>query len=473
MSLNKKAIFICQLNDDAIRIAKWRKDNSLPELAGIEAESILPHADDKNLLEKTASALKKLKFSGERVIISLPRSKAACRYLKVPSKSPKEIGSIVSLQASTYLPYPASELITGYQIISTDKQGYSHINLTIVHRPLIERLLKIFKELRANSLVIVLNSYGVNNLYNYVYPDAAGAVMVIDADDSQAELIITEDKKLVFSRSFKLNYPEANWQGLFLEDVRLTQDAYCQEVSKEKPLKVFIVETDRISRELIKALSKEAGLQVELLNYRDKIGFAKDASLELSNYNCSLSGILGLGLKDTEESLYLLPPEIKEKNGILKRNKERFKIYSLGLAALLIFTLGVFKSMDNKNLYLKKMKAELNSVSSEGRALEDMEKRLSLVENHLRHRLPILDIIRELYQSVPADVTFSSLNYEEDKQIVLRGASSQLNSVFTLIAVLEKSPVFGKFSVKVRYATKKRESVSERIDFEIACLKER
>jgi hypothetical protein len=82
-----------------------------------------------------------------------------------------------------------------------------------------------------------------------------------------------------------------------------------------------------------------------------------------------------------------------------------------------------------------------------------------------------MDIISSLFRAIPVNIQLVSINFEENGQIILRGQAQDLNSAFNLVPELEKSPVFAKFSVKVRYATKKITEGGEIIDFEVICRK--
>ncbi|MDD4955607.1 MAG: PilN domain-containing protein, partial [Candidatus Omnitrophica bacterium] len=89
------------------------------------------------------------------------------------------------------------------------------------------------------------------------------------------------------------------------------------------------------------------------------------------------------------------------------------------------------------------------------------------------YRLQVLDALYELYRVAPKDIYLSSFVYENDKQIALRGQTPELNYVLELVSALEKSKVFGNFTSKLRYATKKKTQTGEIIDFEIVCLKKK
>ncbi len=438
---------------------------------GLEIEALPLDIDDKRLTEQLARVFKKLGYNQNRVIISLPHSKVATRYLRVPTQIPNEIENIVSLQAPRYLPYPAEELITGYQVISSDKDGYSQINLIIVHKDVIERYVRIFKEIKCVGIDIVLSSYGLGNFYDYLYPDTTETVMIIDIDYQQVEMAIFSQKRLLFSRYFKLDCSQPNWENIFIDEILKTQDVYSKEVANKAIHKIMLVGAGKTYQEFAQVLhNKITDLPTEVLPYH-KINFSDDLSNMILTSENSFASIIGLGLRNVDETLNLLPQEIKEKSRAHVQHKERLQLTLLILSMFLALGLGIAKNLDNKSDYLERLKLELNKVGKEARLLEEIEKRLQVMQQRSEKRLSSLDLLSELHQIVPERLSLVSLTYEEDGQVTLRGQTPELNSVFAFVAKLEKSPAFRGLNVKVRYATQKKTQMGEIVDFEILCSK--
>ena len=469
----KKAIFICQITEGILKVIKCLSSNySKREFVGLEIEPIPSDIDDKRLAGRLNYIFKKLEYNRDPVIVSLPRNHATCRYLKVPSQIPREIERIANLQASRYLPYPAEELITGYQIIHTDREGNSDVNLVIAHKDIIERYLGIFKELKTPNPTIVLSSYGICNLYHYINPAERASVMVIDIDSQQIELAIISQNKLLFSRSFKIAGSQPNWENLFIDEINKTRDAYLKEVSKEPPSKIIILGANKISQEVFaEVLNKQMDLPAQVLSYNEKINLSDNLLNSLLNSDNSFVSLIGLGLRDIEESINLLPQDIKEKARGFSRRKEYLRVFLLISGIILIWAGVIAKNLDNKTKYLKQLKIELDKVAKEAAPLEEIEKRFKAMESQTLKKPSSLDILYELHQVMPEQISLINFSYEEGEQVILSGQTPQLNSVFAFVLQLEKSAIFKNFSIKVRYATKKKTQVGEIVDFEIVCSK--
>jgi hypothetical protein len=340
-----------------------------------------------------------------------------------------------------------------------------------VHKDIVERYLKIFKDLKAARFTITLGSLGLCNLYSYIKPKQADTAMLIDIDSRHVELVIAVNKKLLFTRYFKITDPQDNLENSLVDEITKTRDVYSKEVSKEAPNKIFILGKGKLSAQLVDALSKKTGLPVDVLSYNDKINFSDDSLNDILKSDSSFANMLGLGLEEIPDSLNLLPQYIREVYKKDFQRKERFQLILLISGIILIWAVAMAKNLDNKEKYLAKLKTELEKNEKEVKPLEELEKRFEFMEDRLQKKPSSLDILYELHSNIPAQISLINFNYEEDNQVVIRGQAPQLDSVFAFVSQLEKSAVFKNFNIKVRYATKIKTQAGETLDFEIVCLK--
>jgi len=457
----KNTIFICQFTGDFVKVARCSSDGAKREITAAELIPVSPAENDSVISEKLGQVFKKLGFNNGRIIVSLPRGLATCRYLKIPSSSPEEIRRILPLQAPRYLPYAIEELISAYQLLQSDKEGYSHINLTIAHKDIITRYLNIFKKFNPGKFEIILSSYGLLNLYNHLRPQDDLTVMAADIDSSQVELIAAGKQKLTFSRAFKLNRNQEGWEGRFIEEINKSRDACLKEVPGGLAQKIVLCGDREAALYCAETINKKTEFSADILDYE----------------NTSISGqsfvsLIGLGLTDMPEALNILPPDIKQgaRNAVLRNSRIKFGLSIAGI--MLIWFLAASKSMDNKTKYLGKLKSELSKIAEQARPLERIEKRLRFSESRLRKKPTSLDILSELYRITPSQISLINLAYEEDKELLLKGEAPDLGSVLEFNGLLEKSSVFSSFDIKMREASRNKiAGGSEIIDFEIICKK--
>lgn len=465
---NKKDIFIIQIIEDYLKVIKCRQILNKREFIDFEFTRLSFGINDKELSEKAKSLLEKLDYNGNQVILSLPRHQATCRYIKVPAKFPAEIDRIIPFQASKYLPYPAQELITGYQIISTDKEGYSHINLNIVHKDIILSYLSFLNSLAIKKFSIILSSYGLCNLYSEIESPSC-ANMVVDIDSNYVELIVVSQKKLLFSRSFKVSQ-QHNLEDILSEEIKKTNSACIKETGQIPAAGIIIFTNENISAE---SLSGKISVPVKISDYCGKVSPrpAQAVCEKIKTAGVSAASLIGLGLKEISAELNILPENIKQVRIRAVKKKEFIKSAVTILLTVLTLTFAVMKDLDNKRTYKDKLKIELDKISKEAKMLEELEKRFAFLESQAKYRLIALEVLYELHRMMPKDVNLSSFIYEDDKQIALRGQTRELNYVLELASTLEKSKALGNFTCKLRYATKKKTQMGDIIDFEMICLK--
>ena len=460
---------ICQFSDAYLAALKCAPLGPGKEFSGFEAEAVPSGADEKLISGKLSSLIKKLNCENCSVIVSLPRSQVISRNIKIPAQSPEEIEKIIALQASRYLPYPAAELITGYQVIATEAQGYSSINMVIVHKDVIARYVKVLKELNIGSgFKIFLSSYGLCNLYHYLNAAESGPVAVTEINHNHAEVVIVSGNKLLFSRSFKLIRSLPGWEDILTVEISKTCDAYLKEVSMPAVKKLVVLDTGAEAAEFVEFFRKHSALEAQLVPFAEKTGIPQNTLKALPGP--AFSSLIGLGLKETDESLNLLPGEIKEKSRKASIHRQRLWIILFLSGIFLLWYLAAIKNLDNKTIYLERLKAEMDKVSEKARPLEEIEKRVRVFEGRRLKKINALDVLHEVYRIMPIEVSLISFNYEGEHEISLRGQGQELNSVFKFVSLIEQSQLFKNFSIKVKYATKKKTQAGEVVDFEITCL---
>ena len=169
------------------------------------------------------------------------------------------------------------------------------------------------------------------------------------------------------------------------------------------------------------------------------------------------------------ESLNLLPVGLKNKHTLNTQFRKHLKLTVSLLAIIFIWLLAFNKNLDNKSRYLARLEDELSRISQEGRPLEEIEQKLMLLQKRFKDPATCLDLLYELHQVMPQETSLTEFNYEEAKQVSLRGSSNGLNPVLTLVSNLENSAAFKKYRITMNYATQKKTQAGESLDFEITC----
>jgi Tfp pilus assembly protein PilN len=389
--------------------------------------------------------------------------------LRIPSQLPSEIEKIVNLQAPSFLPYPANELVTGFQIIASDRQGHCGVNLVIAHRGAIERMLAFFEKLQSSCVSIILSSYGLCNLYNVAAKNQTTPVMLLDIDSEQAEVVLVGNRKMFFSRVFRFSQGQPDRGSILVDEINKTRDVYIREVAQEAPAKIVLLGSRTANEPFIDILQKQTAYPFQVISYQDIPGLGESIAQRAATSDVSVASLLGLGLGSFDEYLELLPQAVKQQRRSSRQRQEYVHSTLLGLGLVLITAAAMTRHLDNKIAYLVTLKDKLGQVTRDAKPLEDIERRFRTFADQSQKRLSALDVLRELYQIVPAQVTLTRFTYEESNQISLHGQTPGMDAVFMFVSALEKSRLFENFTVKINYATQKKMQSGQAIDFEIMC----
>lgn len=438
------------------------------ELVGCEAEEYLANAGDAILIEKVRRILGRVGYQGQgRLLLALARSRATCRLLKVPAYSAAELDKMLPIQASALLPYASGQLVTGYEVISVDKEGYSRVNLAIVPEPIINRYYRILKEAGVSNCDISLSSFGIAGLHSYIRHSPAEGVMFVDLDASEAELVLTVRGALVFSRSFSLSRSDPNWPQTLTAEIHKTNEA-CRKEGIEPIAQRLIFTADAVvPAETENEVSRQLGMPSEALPYERMVTVPPGLRPRLASSGCSFASLIGLSLRGQSGSMGLLPLEEKEarKKTIRYRHSRRLAVVILGI---IVVWLAIFLiRLDRKERYLRWLKAQASKVAQQARPLEEAQRKIAFIEGRAGKDSESLEILSQLHGAMPQDTFLTVFGYEAGGPFFLRGEAADLNSVFTLVSKLRESPALRGFTVEVRYATKRKVEGRERVDFEI------
>lgn len=408
-------------------------------------------------------------YRREPVILGLASSYAASRFLKIPTQDPAEIPKIISLQASAYLPYAAGELVTGYQVVSAGEDGYADIHIVMVPRSVLDPYLEAFKKLKPASLHIHLSAYGIAHCFEALRPEQKECVMVMDRDTDRVEMAVLENHKVLVNHFAQLSEIRESAERFFIDELGKIQKLIREEVGASRAVKkIYIFSTELPAAPSWPGGIDGAGQSVETLSARDLPFHCKDRDA-LERLGRSFIPLMGFGLKNTDETLNLVPEETR--HGIQKKRMVRAMAWrAVAFAAVfMVFGLATIRNMDDKMMRLEQIRSELTALESEGHVLTALEKRLRWQEKRIRGKGLIADLLYEIHHLAPASLFLSRLEVEEEKETVIAGQAQDLNAVLNFVAQLEKSAVFKNHAIKIRYATRRATPAGDVTDFEIAC----
>ncbi|MDD5668916.1 MAG: PilN domain-containing protein [Candidatus Omnitrophica bacterium] len=468
MKNKKNLVFVFEHDDAFFRIAKVYPEKKTGRIVVDDIREYDTGRRDASGSENAGEisrVFREFGYEREEVIVSLPRDSVTIRYSRIPSLSSREIENILQLQASTYLPYPNADLITAYQLIRQDRDGYSDINCIVIHRDSINRLINVLHSAGISRFKIIVSSFGFLSFYTRAGMSAGGgAVMFLERGVRHEELVIGTRETMVFSRTWNIAHKQ-DVLGQTLEEIRKSIELYRKEISPQAPQKLVVFNAGTNAGKF----SENAipGCEIMYAGYSDVIAASPEVMEKISRSAGSWIHILGAGITAFPESAYVLPADLKQKSLKEKHLKELMKAGSLLCLVFLILFAGITRHFENKKLYLNKLKDRIKQLEKEAIPLEQKEKRLALLSKRRVDSASVLSVLTAITSAVPEDIKLTELTYENG-EVFMRGESSRLESVLNFVNSLEKLPRFKNNHISMNHASAKN---AETVLFEISSRK--
>lgn len=422
----------------------------------------------KEIAKEIRSLISKNRLGKSHIYVSFPRHLVTIRNVRLPAANEEEVRNMAELQAIKYVPYSREEMVISHKIIETTKDGYTDILLILAQTKSVDRYTEIFRYAGISIEKIALSSEGLFNWYSGLQLDDRQPIAIIDLDRRHTHIQIVKNKKIFFTRSvsFDTINPGSD-KTILLREINLSFDSFLKEQNERVP-RLILSGSENYSSQISAFLADSLSIPCERVEQLRNIKAKGTANKSLQQFKiASYTYLLGIGSEPEKLTVNLLPREIidKKRERVLKYELSKTTILFL---AVLMIALGIIeKKMYDKRVYLKKIDGRLEEIGPEVKRLSRFKESIELIQNQLMFKGSSIDIIRELYTILPADVSLTLFEFEGKNRVLLRGTTVELSKVFSLLPILEKSPYFE--NVRINYATKRTFKQKEFADFEIIC----
>ena len=417
-----------------------------------------------------------LKIRKATLITSIPRHLATIRFLKLPSTKESELEQMVAFQVERQIPYSKEEIISDYQIVDTDPQGYSKVMLVIAHRDVVNRHLKILGDAGLEPQRLMLSSQAILSAYlatrSAQAKEETSPIALIDCSGQAIEINIIHRGRLIFTRGISLreiaSFKE-EWQAKVIEEVRRSFSAFQKEEKDLKVAKAILTGARAKVEDLVGTLREELSMPIEAINFIEELPVVKGLSppSESDTKEVSLATAIGLALESPGAEIDLLPRQIRRRRELASRRKDLIKVCALGLAILAVGSGAFLKKIYDRERQLEWLKAEVRRTDPKAREIEAMMRKARVIKDQLDVKGSSIDVLNELYRLIPPETSLTILIFDEKEMVTLRGTSYSMSDVFKLVGILEASPYFQ--NVEVKYASKRKIRGKELTDFQIIC----
>jgi len=473
--MTKKIITVLEITQTHIKLTQAQEEAQDNVITKIIVEHISSNTDGA-ISKALSDLIKKSNIKPTNLITVIPRNLVTVRNITFPSGDPAEIEKMVKFQAARQIPYSKEDIIVDYSIINRDSSGGSQVLLAIAHKDVINRYLRIIEGAGLKASLFALSSQGVCCWFK-VYQDknkktGQEAVALVDIDTDNTDICFVCNNQLTFSRSISFgikNFSGEDFKNL-LQQIRLTLSAYKKErIGKEISRIIFISSSNKSIQGLAKIAGDEFSVSTEIIELQSIASKKEGLSLpnQIVQFEISSSAILGFALSRKESFIDLLPADIHKEQKTQIKNKELI-ISGVFLFLVIVSILSiVFVKLHKKEQYIKILEVSLKQTNPEAEDISQMIRKLDILGQRVNPKVSSIDILYELYNLMPKNMSLSALNLDEQGNLSLQGAALVMSDVFNFQSLLNKSEYFS--NVEVKYASKKRMRKGELTDFRIDC----
>lgn len=412
-------------------------------------------------------------FHGCQVMVAHPSHLTTTRLFTLPSVNPKEIWNMVELQAEKHTPHAKDEIITDFQLIETDKVGYSRVLLVIAHQETIYRGIALLDRMGWSLSHVGLELEGLVNWFRSVRNSDAynQGTLVAEFDHELTTLAVVYHDRPYFHRSLPLGLDH------LISDPSAVATKF--QIEFQRSLKTFQGEGTNItvsqvaltgSPKYLEGLASQIQQALELptsvipsFQRHPLTDKAKDQMETL--HQVSFASLLGLAGSICD--IDLTPKPIRLQRAFEKRAKTLTGIACQLLAGLLLLcSLVIGKAHKDERTHARLLR-EHREAAEEAHRLETLLERIRLVKEWLTTREEFLNVLATLQQHTPPSIRWQALGYTQGAQLTLKGISEEMPKVYDLAAALRSTRVFS--NVEARRVTKRDVEGQAVTEFELVC----
>lgn len=465
----KKAITVIEITETHLKILRF-PDASMHSAVVESCVERIQDPSDQGLAGLLGSiAMAGMKKSS--IVLILPRKQIMVRYLSLPSHHHEEITKMISLQIIGQIPYSKEDIIFDHVVLSKNSSGYSTVLVVVVHRDVVHRYLKIFSQARLHIDKIQISSDAIARWFYFhhqtVQPEKTIALLNIDTCSS--EICLCREKKSFFSRYIRFGAQDvgADHEDDFVREIINTLEASQRNEIVSWPDKLLILFSSESAKNLAEKIRRNLQLEVQVVNPYALSTIAKkipEPNIAQGDYY-SLMALLGGCSRTEDPTLCLFPPDLEQKKIRRQRKLAWIKVVMFLALNLIMITGLLFGRVHRQKKYYENLKAQRQELKPRVDNILQKQGYLEAIEQHLDLRPLMVDVIYELYQVTPDDVSFRLIHITSAGVVTLQGIAQSLSNVNSFQGQLVHSKTFQ--DVNLQYATQRRVFQGEITDFRI------
>lgn len=434
-------------------------------LLGVRARKVAAFGE-----EAWASALtelvRTLPVHPKQVVGLLSAGEILTRYLTLPSDKPEELKAMALYQLEGVLPFPILECVTSVKSLGAAGEA-TRVLVAAVHRPVVERLLRVCRKAGLDLTAIVTSSEAIGQWHRACWPEGTASSVCLVAELTQAgvDLGVLVQGELVYMRQV----PPV---GRDLEELAAHLHETIQAYAREQvgpPVKQVSLSGawEGIGLGTLERLEVLLELPIRRIDPLERSPFREALSVTVQEFSpeVSFSELLGVACAPRLLGLDLLPIEARwqqVKTALLSQARQT------ALCLLLAVALGagwMAARMGGTWWLLRQTKTQMQWLVSDMERVQAMVATLRAVGKSRVDYGFQLECLGRSTKSLAAGMTLQFIGLEADRALTLRGSAPDLESVTRYSKALRSEPSFQ--SVSLQSAKTHHQKEISHVEFEI------
>lgn len=177
-------------------------------MALLPEEAIVDNAimDSQSIINVIQNLVESLKVKTKNVATSVSGHSVIIRKIQLPIMTEEEMEASIQWEAEQYIPFEISEVNLDFQILGADPNDASQMDVILVaaKKDFVSDYVSLFKECGFNPVVMDIDCFSVENVYETNYEIDDDIVALIDMGASSMNVNILKGGTSVFTRDIQV-----------------------------------------------------------------------------------------------------------------------------------------------------------------------------------------------------------------------------------------------------------------------------
>ncbi len=411
------------------------------------------------------AALKGWPVRKAEVVYVIDPSTVTTKNIEVPSTSPAEIKSIVSLQAGRHTPFSREEIQVGYVNIGVYKTSYTKILLVIANKNTLKAQLAVLEKAGLSAQKVVFPAEGVAALFSSALglESEATPTGIIDIGRDSTNFILAFHGLAIMSRNIPIGREQIMAdRDKVLEQLReelaQTIESYQADDIEQLPANYLITSDDAVAQGLQEILTQKLQWMAEVVPYTDNIQAEAKVlpQIKQASHEGAVLSAVAAGLTVDKTQVNLMPEDLQLQKSVQEQGREVFVATVCGVVILMLLACGLGLRLYFRNAFLAKLTKDYQQTHEEVTRLQEASLRADIIKRYMEERMAGLDVIHELYEKIPNQIYLTGINVDGEGNVTIQGVADAASLIYSWVTDLKASALFKSVSVESTNSKKDR-----------------